>query len=53
MLYQQDLNPDMDYHTVRDQIRERYGAATAKAIRSGTNMAFSYPDRIQPLRPPG
>lgn len=23
MLYQQDLNPDMDFHTVRTQIRER------------------------------
>ncbi len=23
MLYQQDLNPDMDFHTVRDQIKER------------------------------
>lgn len=23
MLYQQDLNPDMDYHAVRSQIRER------------------------------
>lgn len=23
MLYQQDLNPDMDYHTVRDQIHQQ------------------------------
>lgn len=23
MLYQQDLNPDVDYHTIREQIRER------------------------------
>jgi N utilization substance protein B len=23
MLFQQDLNPDVDYHTIREQIRER------------------------------